>query len=636
MQNKQNKANKFSAKAEENHINYLAQNAAKKASKQAKQTAHTVHVASKSKLNVRGKTVHTTSNSPLPNKRFAPFFALGNAFYQLGFATEYHLVKLYRIVRNFFAFFAQIMLLLFTNLQRLLAGFLKSIWQDIKEPFSQIKRQKRHAELLQQIAIKSGEDKGDLPSFFGFKLKRFLALASAVLGLLLPFAAAAVFFVTVRQLTSMQYALAVEINGTIMGYVADQTVVDSAKTILMARIKVAENQQISDWQLQPSYSIARVDSYTTTQQLVNKILRTSSKNPADIVSATGLYIGRELFAVTDDGKALKEYLDNYLQEKAQQAQEGAVVSFVNVVECDPESEDVFFATSVLSWDEMQQKLQEDIAPARYVVANGQKSLSEIAAENGVAQDVLLLRNPEFADLGLDYVPLAGKSIKLTNAVPRLQVKTVFRMQSTEEIPFETKEQPRDDRAFGTRRALQQGVVGLQEVFDDYVYIDGELSQKIRVDELTKTLQPPVDKIVEVGTNSQTSAGLNDYIFPVPSSVRSSRGISSYHRGLDINAPTGEPIFACKGGAITTSGWHYSYGYYIIIDHGDGMSTLYAHNSQLFVEAGRQVEQGELIAAVGSTGNSSGPHLHLEFLLNGTLQNPLNYISPPPGYLFGRG
>lgn len=98
-----------------------------------------------------------------------------------------------------------------------------------------------------------------------------------------------------------------------------------------------------------------------------------------------------------------------------------------------------------------------------------------------------------------------------------------------------------------------------------------------------------------------------------------------HRGCDIACSTGTPILAAASGVVITSGWHSSYGNYIIIDHGSGISTLYAHCSALFAYAGQSVSQGETIALVGATGFVTGPHVHVEVRVNGSLANPGNYM-----------
>ena len=100
---------------------------------------------------------------------------------------------------------------------------------------------------------------------------------------------------------------------------------------------------------------------------------------------------------------------------------------------------------------------------------------------------------------------------------------------------------------------------------------------------------------------------------------------SSHTGLDIAASTGTPIAAAASGTVTFSGTKGSYGKMLVITHGNGVQTYYGHCNALYVSAGTQVSQGQIIGEVGSTGNSTGPHLHLEVRVNGVAYNPQNYV-----------
>lgn len=106
---------------------------------------------------------------------------------------------------------------------------------------------------------------------------------------------------------------------------------------------------------------------------------------------------------------------------------------------------------------------------------------------------------------------------------------------------------------------------------------------------------------------------------------SSRIRSSAHTGLDIATSSGTPIVAAASGTVTFSGTKGSYGKLVVITHSNGVQTYYGHCSALYVSAGQKVAQGQKIAAVGSTGNSTGPHLHLEIRINGVAYNPQNYL-----------
>ncbi len=103
-------------------------------------------------------------------------------------------------------------------------------------------------------------------------------------------------------------------------------------------------------------------------------------------------------------------------------------------------------------------------------------------------------------------------------------------------------------------------------------------------------------------------------------------VSSYHRGIDIGAPSGAKIAASNGGTVVTSAYNAGgYGNYVILDHGGGKMTVYGHMSKRMVSVGQSVTKGQQIGKVGSTGRSTGPHLHFEIRVNGTAVNPINYL-----------
>ncbi|MBO4880080.1 MAG: peptidoglycan DD-metalloendopeptidase family protein [Firmicutes bacterium] len=105
------------------------------------------------------------------------------------------------------------------------------------------------------------------------------------------------------------------------------------------------------------------------------------------------------------------------------------------------------------------------------------------------------------------------------------------------------------------------------------------------------------------------------------------GGRNYHTGVDIGAAGGTNILAANSGKVIKAGWNNSYGYMVMVDHGGGIVTLYAHSSKLLVKTGDVVARGQAIALIGSTGMSTGNHLHFEVRVNGAYQNPLNYITP---------
>jgi murein DD-endopeptidase MepM/ murein hydrolase activator NlpD len=127
-----------------------------------------------------------------------------------------------------------------------------------------------------------------------------------------------------------------------------------------------------------------------------------------------------------------------------------------------------------------------------------------------------------------------------------------------------------------------------------------------------------------GTGVPSAAG---FIWPVNGTVVSGFGMrwGRLHEGIDITASTGTPIWAAAAGTVIHAGWLGGYGNLVVVDHGDGLATAYAHASSILVSVGQSVAQGETIALVGSTGDSSGPHLHFEVRVNGVAVDPLFYL-----------
>ncbi|GAF27404.1 membrane proteins related to metalloendopeptidases [Moorella thermoacetica Y72] len=120
-------------------------------------------------------------------------------------------------------------------------------------------------------------------------------------------------------------------------------------------------------------------------------------------------------------------------------------------------------------------------------------------------------------------------------------------------------------------------------------------------------------------------GISTITSPFGPRVDPVRGGSSFHTGVDIAAPMGTPVHAAADGVVAVAGWMGNFGNAVYIQHAGDMVTIYAHLSQIAVQRGQQVKAGEVIAYSGSTGKSTGPHLHFEVRLHGQPVNPINYF-----------
>lgn len=215
-------------------------------------------------------------------------------------------------------------------------------------------------------------------------------------------------------------------------------------------------------------------------------------------------------------------------------------------------------------------------------------------------------------------------------VDTLEVVTVNTVNYDEAIPYETVETESSGYLKGARVVTKKGVEGVKNVTATVTAVNGIETERVVLAETVVT--EPVNKEVTVGTASVSNKnGSTKGIFIWPLERVADQSISSYwgdgrgHKAIDIRSKKGTDIYAAMGGTVTASEYKSDYGYYVVIDHGNGYSTFYAHASKLLVKAGDVVETGDVIAKVGSSGQSTGNHLHFEVRVNGTRVNPLNYI-----------
>ena len=211
--------------------------------------------------------------------------------------------------------------------------------------------------------------------------------------------------------------------------------------------------------------------------------------------------------------------------------------------------------------------------------------------------------------------------------PILTVKTVEHVFGEFEIPFETVSED-DNTLYRGRTVIDvKGVCGTKYVDSYITKINGEVTEENIVKE--DVLKEPVTQKQRVGTKEPPpSVGTGSFVMPTSGKLTSPYGSrwGRKHAGIDVAAKTGTPIYAADNGIVTEAQYkNNGYGNFIAIDHGNGFITYYAHCSEIKISKGDVVAKGDLIGTVGSTGRSTGPHLHFEVRLEGETQNPLNYV-----------
>ncbi len=234
-----------------------------------------------------------------------------------------------------------------------------------------------------------------------------------------------------------------------------------------------------------------------------------------------------------------------------------------------------------------------------------------------------------------YFPrsLVSSMTKVERELENIGVKTVKTVSYTEDIPFETVTTESAEYLKGYKKITKKGVLGSQNVTAVVTCVNGVETQRDVIE--CVTVSEPVAQQMLVGTakaskisSANKASGKAMFIWPLKKvageEITSYYGDGRNHRAIDIATAKGTPIYAALGGTVTFSGYAKDYGYYIIINHGNGYETLYSHASKLLVTEGQVVNTGDTIALVGATGRATGNHLHFEVRINGNRVNPLNY------------
>lgn len=186
-----------------------------------------------------------------------------------------------------------------------------------------------------------------------------------------------------------------------------------------------------------------------------------------------------------------------------------------------------------------------------------------------------------------------------------------------------------DEARSKKLTLDDKKEALSKMIDKLQY-DKETSQKA-YDEIMQASEQIALMIQRRGSSAYVGTG--QMIWPLNGPITSEYGwrthpiygTARYHSGIDIGGDYGDSIHAADSGTVSYAGWISGYGNTVIIDHGNGISTLYGHNESLNVSVGQNVSQGDVIAHCGSTGNSTGPHCHFEVRVNGEPTSPYDYL-----------
>lgn len=337
--------------------------------------------------------------------------------------------------------------------------------------------------------------------------------------------------------------------------------------------------------------------------------------------------GKKWFTVSSKD-SLESLLDEYQKQYLANIDKNARVKSIGIkqkveiveVEVRPEEIGTFEAA--------REKIHAVEQEAVIIEVKPRDNFWNLAKANHLSVSELEALNP---DIDPDKI-FPGDKLVVKPFKPVLDVIIELENTIVESVPFTIEYQKDNDLYKNQKKIVKEGIEGQKEVVYNITLLNGfQSSLKVRKE---RNLKEPVNAIVRIGTKTTVSRGGR-----IKHGVVNGKRISSlygyrihpitgrrrFHEGLDIAAAYGNAVYAYTDGRIEEAGWNGGYGNSILVNHGNGLKTRYAHLSKVYVRVGQKVQTGDKIGAVGSSGNSTGPHLHFEVIQHGRTKNPLNYI-----------
>lgn len=424
-----------------------------------------------------------------------------------------------------------------------------------------------------------------------------------------------------------------------IGLLSDENKLEEIKE---KKIEVASGQ-FKDFNLEIEEGLSVIPERVFSENIDDRIVVEKLEEELAIeTEAIGLQIDEEVALYVKDEavyeKMVKDFQLQYITEEALDAYEAKIAMDAPEIELQENEKriaDIIFSAKlkpvakkvnpeeVLTAEKALQLLNKGtLGEQKYEVQAGD-ALETIAQKHKMTTAQLIEINEGITP---ETVLQIGDELNVTVAKPFVELEVHYETKNKQTIAYE-KVTEKDDKLFkGDRKVTQNGQDGAKMVTEYIREKNGQVvGQSITAEQV---LTEPVDEVTVVGTKVISSRGTESFQWPAVGGYVSSQMGSRWgrqHRGIDIARPSNRSILASDNGVVVSAGVDGSYGNRIIIDHKNGYRTLYAHLSSFDVKPGQTVTAGQKIGVMGSTGRSTGIHLHFEVTKNGTLLNPLTVL-----------
>ncbi|AEM74723.1 peptidoglycan DD-metalloendopeptidase family protein [Caldicellulosiruptor acetigenus] len=415
--------------------------------------------------------------------------------------------------------------------------------------------------------------------------------------------------------TTYQKAYAVLLNGSVVGYVKDKT--EAQKLFSNLKEEISSKLRTDEFVFQNKPQLKEIPPGQYKSTSLDDLKNTIIEKGVVLVKRYALFVNSKAYMVFENSQIPQKVLLKL--KSVYYKNEAASARFLEKVEIKPVyvKPSVFVATEDQALTKIMFGKDEVI---EYTIKEGD-TLWDLARKYDISVDDIFASNP-----GLSEKIMPGQKIKLSKMTPLINVVLEKEVEFEDILPKQVKVIKSENYYTTQTIVKQEGKDGRAKIKAKIVYMNGlEYDRKILSQQI---LQRPVDRIVVVGTKKPPRYfATGRFSYPVWGLLTSRFGYRGreFHEGIDLAVPWGSNVYAADGGVVEFAGWSGGYGKLIIINHQNGYQTYYGHLSRFLVNPGQKVAKGQLIAKSGSTGRSTGPHLHFEVRKNGVPQNPLRYL-----------
>ncbi len=450
-------------------------------------------------------------------------------------------------------------------------------------------------------------------------------IAVTLFNIAAPIVCVVFLFNIVSFASNLSYRVRLTVNDKFLGYIENEQVYYDADEILKDRINYLGSDE--NIHLEPAFAIELSDGSDplTKYQVADMILQYSD---ISVEYAYGFYLNGVFQGAVPDNQPIQDALDS-LTAKYSAAHPNAQISFRDTL--DYSTAGLYLSGSIIDTEWLVSQLTSVKTPAGYYIVEEGDTVDSIVEKTGLTIHQLDLMNTGFSS----SEPYEGQRIKIRDEIPFLSVNVAVEEEYDLEVGYNTEYYNDDTLYSGVTRVTTEGVNGVNHLVATVTYVNNiEVSRRVTS---AKVISAPVTERIATGTKippeqySASEAGYGKFIWPMEvgksriSELTAWDGGYAGHYGIDITAYYGAPIYAGASGTVIHSGWNYGYGNCVIIDHGNGLQTLYGHCSSLAVSVGEQVIQGQVIAYEGATGIAYGAHMHFEVRSGNLKYNPINYL-----------